>query len=60
VPLEGSKTFITECLYETVTPGVGDTPDESKDDFLENIRLKITELTEMLEFCSKNQPQIRK
>ena len=44
------------CLYEDITPGYGQTIDEAKADFLENIRLKISELSDMLEFCAKNQP----
>jgi hypothetical protein len=48
------------CLYEDVTPGYGETLDEAKNDFLENIRLKITELTEMLEYCAKNEPKVSK
>lgn len=47
-----------QCLYEDVSPGEGETLQAAKDDFLENIRLKITELTEMLEFCAKNNPRI--
>jgi len=58
-PSEGSKTYLTECLYEAVDAGVGDTPDEAREDFLENIRLKISELTDMLQYCSQNQPQMR-
>ena len=48
------------CLYESVSPGQGATVEEAKDDFLENIRLQIMELTEMLEFCSKNLPKLVK
>lgn len=44
------------CLYEDIPSGEGPTPQAAKDDFLENIRFKITELTEMLEYCAKNEP----
>lgn len=54
----GSVTV--DVLYEDVTAGVGDSLEEAKDDFLENIRLKITELSEMLEYCAKNQPRLVK
>jgi hypothetical protein len=49
--------FYVECLYEDVSPGIGATESAAKADFLENIRLKITELTEMLEFCAKSDPR---
>ncbi len=52
---DGEKLTV-QCLYEDVTEGVGDTLIEAKNDYLENIRLKIGELTEMLEFCAKNTP----
>lgn len=45
------------CLYEDVTPGYGESIEDAKDDYLENVRLKISELTEMLEFCAKSDPR---
>ncbi len=45
------------CLYEDVGAGCGPTVAEAKDDFLENIRFRIAELSEMLEFCAKNEPK---
>jgi len=49
--------FTVQCLYEDVGAGTGDTLEESKLDFLDNIRSRITELTEMLEYCALNEPK---
>jgi hypothetical protein len=49
--------FEVSCLYEDVSEGEGSTLEEAKADFCENIRLKIQELTEMLEFCALNKPR---
>lgn len=46
------------CLYEDVSPGTGATIEEAKDDFLENIRMKMSELADMLEYCAKSQPRL--
>ena len=54
---EKEQSIEVTVLYEDVPTGYGSTVKEAKDDFLENIRLKIGELTEMLEFCSKNEPK---
>lgn len=51
------KGYSVNCLYEDVGTGQGVTADEAKLDFLDNIRSRITELTEMLEFCAINQPK---
>lgn len=51
------KGYEVECLYEDVSAGSGVTAEEAKDDFLDNIRSRIEELTEMLEFCAKNEPR---
>jgi hypothetical protein len=51
------KGYDVGCLYEDVSSGQGVTAEEAKDDFLDNIRLRITELAEMLEFCAKSQPR---
>ncbi len=56
-PTENKAGFVTHCLYEDVSGGTGDTLDESKQDFLDNIRLRIAELTDMLQFCAENQPR---
>lgn len=52
-----NHSYSVECLYEDVSAGIGDTLQDAKDDFLENIRGRITELSEMLEFCAKNEPR---
>ena len=49
--------YEVSCLYEDVSEGEGKTLDEAKADFCENIRLKIQELTEMLEFCAIKTPR---
>jgi hypothetical protein len=54
---DGKQSIEVLCLYEDVSPGYGESVQEAKNDYLENIRLKIMELTEMLEFCAKNEPK---
>lgn len=54
---EKYQSFEVTCRYEDVPTGYGATVDEAKDDFLENLRLKIGELTEMLEYCAKSTPK---
>ncbi len=54
---EKHQSVEVTCLHEDVPTGYGATVAEAKDDFLENLRLKIGELTEMLEFCAKNEPK---
>lgn len=49
--------FTVECLYEDVSSGHGQSVDDATDDFLENIRLRIGTLTEMLQFCATNKPR---
>lgn len=56
---DSESPYEVSCLYEDVTEGQGKTLEEAKDDFLDNIRLKITELTEMLEYCAKSEPSDR-
>lgn len=51
------EEFKVDCLYEDVSPGFGSTPEAAKADFCENIRLKVAELTEMLEYCALNTPR---
>jgi hypothetical protein len=54
---EVDGTVAVLCLYEDVGAGNGPNLIEAKDDFLENIRFRIAELSEMLEFCAKNDPR---
>lgn len=56
-PTADKSGFETFCLYEEVSAGSGDTPEEAKQDFLENIRLRIQELTNMLQFCAERDPR---
>jgi hypothetical protein len=51
------KGYDVSCLYEDVGAGQGVTAEEAKADFLDNIRLRIHELTEMLTFCAVNEPR---
>lgn len=56
-PGHSEPLYEVSCLYEDVSPGEGPTLEEAKDDFLENIRMKITELSELLEYCAKHKPR---
>jgi hypothetical protein len=51
------KGYDVSCLYEDVGAGQGVTAEEAKADFLENIRFRISELTEMLEYCATREPK---
>lgn len=52
-----TNTHQVYCLYEGVSEGEGETVEEATEDFLENVRLKISELTDLLEYCSKRKPR---